>query len=95
MTLPATTTTPAPPSERPNTAVVRASGQVAVGALALGVAAAGAIAVGAVALGALAVGRLAVGRLALRSGHARRVVIDDLTIVRLRVLDAVRAMPPR
>lgn len=97
MTLPATT--PAPPLDRPDAAVVRVPGQVAdvavTGLAATGLMAVGALAVGAVAFGALAVGRLAIGRLALRSGHARRLVIDDLTIVRLRVVDAVRTLPPR
>ncbi len=55
----------------------------------------GALAVGAVAVGALSIGRLALGRLALRSGHARRLTIDDLTVVRLRVIEVVRAIPPR
>ncbi len=67
----------------------------ATGLAATGLMAVGALAVGAVAFGALALGRLAIGRLALGSGHARRVVIDDLTVVRLRVLDVVRLPPPR
>lgn len=96
MTLPATT--PAPASTRPD-AVVRVPGQVAdvavTGLAATGLVAVGALAIGAVAFGALAVGRLAIGRLALRSGHARRLVIDDLTVVRLRVLEVVRTTPPR
>ena len=97
MTLPAVT--PAPPSSQPGTALVRRPGQ-AVGASATGLAstglmAVGALAVGALAVGALTVGRLAIGRLALRSGHARRLTIDDLTIVRLRVIEVVKAIPPR
>ena len=96
MTLPATT--PAPASNQPGTAVARVPGQAieasATGLAATGLMAVGALAVGAVAFGAVALGRLAIGRLALGSGHARRVVIDDLTVVRLRVLDVVR-MPPR
>lgn len=91
MTLPATT--PVPPSQ-PGTALARRPAQ-AVGASATGLAAAGLMAVGALAVGALTVGRLAVGRLALRSGHARRLTVDDLTIVRLRVVEVVRAIPPR
>jgi len=94
MTLPVTT--PTPSMSQPNT-VARVPGQAvdaaATGLAATGLMAVGALAVGAVAFGALAVGRLAIGRLALRSGHARRLTIDDLTIVRLRVLDIVR-MPP-
>lgn len=95
MTLPVTVS--APSAGQPEAAVVRVPGQVAdvavTGLAATGLMAVGALAVGAVALGALAIGRLAIGRLALRSGHARRLTIDDLTIVRLRVLDVVR-MPP-
>ncbi len=102
MTPPATT--PAPPSAPPETGVVRVPGQatdVAVtglattGLVAVGALAVGAVAFGAVAFGALAVGRLAIGRLALRSGHARRLVIDDLTVVRLRVLAVERISQSR
>lgn len=96
MTLPATT--PAPPSQ-PGTALVRRPGQAvgahATGLAATGLVAVGALAVGALAVGALSIGRLAIGRLALGSGHARRVTIDDLTVVRLRVIEVVKAIPPR
>ncbi len=97
MTLPAVT--PAPPSSQTGTALTRRPGQAveasATGLAATGLMAVGALAVGAVAVGALTIGRLAIGRLALRSGHARRLTIDDLTVVRLRVIEVIRAVPPR
>ncbi|MEO9188890.1 MAG: hypothetical protein ABI224_02640 [Acetobacteraceae bacterium] len=83
--------TPMPPASQhgtmpapiPRQAIgVSASGLAATGALALG-----ALALGAVALGTLAIGRLAIGELVLRSGHAKRLTIDDLTVVRLRVVE--------
>jgi hypothetical protein len=49
--------------------------------------AAGALAVGALAIGALAIGSLVIGRMAIGKLRLRHVVIDDLTVRRLRVLD--------
>ena len=96
MTLPATI--PAQPAAEPGTAVVPSSGRAvstsAAGLAATGLMAAGALAVGALTLGSLALGRLAIGQLALRSDRARRVRSDDLTVVRLRVLEIVRTLPP-
>lgn len=97
MTLPAVT--PTQPSAQPGTALTRVPGQAvgaaATGLAAVGLMAVGALAVGAVAVGSLAVARLAVGRLALRSGHVRRLAIDDLTVVRLRVLEVVGTVERR
>ena len=47
----------------------------------------GALAVGALAIGALAIGSLVIGRMAVHRLRLRYVVIDDLTVRRLRVLD--------
>ena len=60
----------------------RARGANAFPAIAAGALAIGALAIGALAIGSLVIGRLAVGRLRLK-----HVVIDDLTVRRLRVLD--------
>ena len=96
MTLPATT--PAQPKTGPGTAMVPSPGRAvsasATGLAATGLMAAGALAVGALTLGSLALGRLAIGQLTLRSGRARRMRIDDLTVVRLRVIEIVRTLPP-
>ena len=96
MTLPATT--PAQPVTEPGTALVPSPGRAvstsATGLAATGLMAVGALAVGALTLGSLALGRLAVGQLTLRSGRARRMRIDDLTVVRLRVIEVVRTLPP-
>jgi hypothetical protein len=54
----------------------------------------GALAVGVTALGLIAIGRLAIGSMVLRSGHVRRLVVDDLTVGRLRVVETVNAAPP-
>lgn len=87
------------PSTEAGTAVARVPGQAVApsvhGLTATGLMAVGAIAVGALALGSLAIGRLAIGQLALRSGRARRLGIQELTVVRVRVLDVVRTLPPR
>jgi hypothetical protein len=64
------------PSERASSPATRMV------ALALGVAALGALAIGAIAIGQLAIGGLVVGRARFRS-----VVIDDLTVRRLRVIE--------
>jgi len=56
-------------------------------AIALPAIAAGALALGALAIGALAIGRLVIGRMAVGKLRLRHVVIDDLTVCRLRVLD--------
>jgi hypothetical protein len=57
----------------------------------------GALAVGAVALGAFAIGAIAIGRLAIGGLVVRRaklsVEIDDLTVRRLRVLEATPGIP--
>ena len=60
----------------------RARGANALPAIAVGALALGALAIGALAIGTLVIGRMAVGRLRLK-----HVVIDDLTVRRLRVLD--------
>lgn len=90
------TSTPLPPALRAETSPVRIPrqevGVAATGAMAIGALAIGAMAVGAVALGALAIGRLAIGGLRLGTGHAKRLMIDDLTVVRLRVVE-VAAVP--
>jgi hypothetical protein len=57
------------------------------GAIALPAVAAGALALGALAIGALAIGSLVIGRMAVNRLRLRHVVIDDLTVRRLRVLD--------
>jgi ornithine cyclodeaminase/alanine dehydrogenase-like protein (mu-crystallin family) len=57
------------------------------GAIAWPTAAAGALALGALAIGAVAIGTLVIGRLAVGKLRLRHVVIDDLTVRRLRVLD--------
>jgi hypothetical protein len=49
----------------------------------------GAAAVGALALGAVAIGRLAVGGLTVRRARFRSVEIEDLTVHRLRVIEAM------
>jgi hypothetical protein len=54
----------------------------------------GALAVGVTALGLIAIGRLAIGSMVLRSGHVRRLVIDDLAVGRLRVVETMDAAPP-
>jgi hypothetical protein len=54
----------------------------------------GALAVGALTLGGLALGRLALGQLALRPDRARRARGDGLTVVRVRMLEVVRTLPP-
>lgn len=59
----------------------RAPGAAAFPAIAAGALALGALAIGALAIGSLVIGRMAVGRLRLK-----HVVIDDLTVRRLRVL---------
>jgi hypothetical protein len=51
----------------------------------------GALALGALAVGALAIGALAVGRLDIRQARLRKVEIDDLTVGRLRVINAPKA----
>lgn len=88
---------PKPPAVQPHSSAVRIPRQevgiASTGAMAIGALAVGAMAVGAVALGALAVGRLAIGGLSLRTGHAKRLLIDDLTVVRLRVVEVVAATP--
>jgi hypothetical protein len=56
----------------------------------IGAFAAGALATGAVAFGAVAIGRLAVGALALRRGHVTTLVVDDLTVGRLRIRELIR-----
>jgi hypothetical protein len=56
-------------------------------ALALPAIATGALAVGALAIGALAIGSLVIGRMAVGRLRLKHVVIDDLTVRRLRVLD--------
>ena len=58
---------------------------------AVGAAALGAVAVGAVAIGALAIARLAIGSMAVKCARFGKVEIDELTVRRLRVLDATRA----
>jgi hypothetical protein len=70
-------------------------GAVRFSAAAIGATAVGAIAIGAIAIGALAVGRLAVGRLAVKNARFGKVEIDDLTVRRLRVLDATPASNKR
>lgn len=87
-TLPATLRASSPVMRTPRQEV----GMAATGAMAIGALAVGAIAVGALALGALAVGRLAIGGLSLRTGHAKHLLIDDLTVVRLRIVE-VMAVP--
>ena len=52
----------------------------------------GALAMGALAIGALAIARLAVGRMTVRRARFRKVEIDELTVRRLRALDAT---PPQ
>lgn len=88
---------PLPPvvrAEHPPVRIPRQEiGVARTGAMAVGALAVGALAVGAVALGTLAIGRLAVGGLALGTGRARRLTIDDLTVVRLRIVEVVAAAP--
>lgn len=88
---------PTVPAVQPHGSVVRIPrqevGVATTGALAIGALAAGALAVGAVAFGALAVGRMAIGGLTLGTGRAKRLTIDDLTVVRLRVVEVVAAAP--
>jgi hypothetical protein len=48
----------------------------------------GAAALGAFAIGAIAIGSLAIGGLVVRKAKFRTVEIDDLTVRRLRVLEA-------
>jgi hypothetical protein len=60
----------------------RARASIAFPAIAMGALAVGALAIGALAIGSLVIGRMAIGKLRLR-----HVVIDDLTVCRLRVLD--------
>ncbi len=91
------TYTARPPAVRPETPPVRIArqevGASRTGAMAIGALAIGAMAVGAVALGALAIGRLAIGGLTLGTGRAKRLTIDDLTVVRLRIVEVVAAAP--
>ncbi len=61
---------------------------VASGATALGTLAIGSLAISALAVGALAIGALAVGRLEIRKARLRKVEIDDLTVRRLRIIEA-------
>ncbi len=60
---------------RPPSARTAAFGALAIGALAFG----------ATAIGACAIGRLAIRALAVKHGRAASVVIDELTVGRLRV----------
>jgi hypothetical protein len=53
----------------------------------------GAVALGAFAIGAIAIGRMAIGGLVVRRARLGSVEIDDLTVRRLRVLEATPAMP--
>lgn len=91
------TTAPMTPAEGDGRSLVRIPrqqiGAAATGAMAIGALAVGALAVGAVALGSLAVGRLAIGGLRLGTGRAKRVTIDDLTVVRLRIVEVIAAAP--
>jgi len=52
----------------------------------------GAVALGAFAIGAVAIGKLVIGGLVVRSARFRSVEIDDLTVRRLRVLEATPSM---
>jgi hypothetical protein len=67
---------------RSNPPIRRARGAIALPAVTAGAVALGALAIGAIAIGSLVIGRMAVGKLRLR-----HVVIDDLTVRRLRVLE--------
>ena len=62
-----------------------ARGTVSFSAVAAGALAIGALAIGVLAIGSLVIGRMVVGRLRLK-----QVIIDDLTVRRLRVLDRNR-----
>jgi hypothetical protein len=53
----------------------------------------GAAALGVLAIGAVAIGRLTIGGLGVRKARFQSVEIDDLTVRRLRVLEAAPGMP--
>jgi hypothetical protein len=58
----------------------------------------GAAALGAVAVGAMAIGRLLVGRLVVKKARFGALEVDELTVRKLRVVEASGAdplMPPR
>jgi hypothetical protein len=74
------------PTHRPY-GLAQAHGAVAQGATATGSSIVGALAMGALALGALAIGALAIGRLSVRHARFGKLVVDDLTVRRFRVLE--------
>jgi len=74
------------PTHRPG-GLAQAHAAVAQGASATGSWVVGALAMGALALGAVAIGALAIGRLNVRHARFGRLVVDDLTVRRLRVLE--------
>jgi hypothetical protein len=74
------------PTHRPY-GLAQAHGAVAQGASATGSSVIGALAMGALALGALAIGALAIGRLNVRHARFGKLVVDDLTVRRFRVLE--------
>jgi hypothetical protein len=58
----------------------------------------GAVALGAVAIGAMAIGRLLVGRLVIKKARFGALEVDELTVRKLRVVEASGAdplMPPK
>lgn len=74
------------PTHRP-VGLAQANGAVAQGATATGSGIVGALAIGALALGAVAIGALAIGRLNVRQARFGKLVVDDLTVRRFRVLE--------
>ena len=74
------------PNQRP-AGLAEARGAVAQGASATGSSIVGALAMGALALGAVAIGALAIGRLNVRHARFGKLVVDDLTVRRFRVLE--------
>jgi quinol monooxygenase YgiN len=70
-----------------------ALGTVATGALAIGACAVGAVAVGAVAIGAVAIGRLALGALTLQHGRIRSLLLEEVSVGRLKVRELVVDRP--
>jgi hypothetical protein len=60
-----------------------------IGALPVGAIVVGALAFGALAIGAVAIARIAVWRMAVGKLHLKSAEIDELTVRRLRVLEAV------
>lgn len=74
------------PTHRP-VGLGHAHAAVAQGASATGSSIVGALAMGALALGAVAIGALAIGRLSVRHARFGKLVVDDLTVGRVRILE--------